>query len=367
MNNFLTVAGSGMVSANNLYVGQTGNGNQLVVGDSSLVVITNAFQLYGGGPTATPATNAATLSGGTILAQTATLTGSASGYSALTLNAGLLEVNILTAASGCEIYFHGGSLQSGGTTYADPAPLVVGDGADAATFQLLGGGTHTFAGGLVLASNATLAGAGTVNANVTVGNGGTLIPGTNLPSPLTINGALVLSNGCTTVIGFATSGLASAAVNYLQGLTSVAYGGTLQLTNSSGSLLAPAIYKFKIFSAGSYSGAFSSLVPASPPSYTGAHLRWDTNELNVDGVLRIFPAVMPPPVLVSSVLANGSLVLGAGSGIAYDPCWLLTCTNLAAPAWICVATNYFDVNGNTTFTNTVSATESARYFELQVN
>jgi len=45
----------------------------------------------------------------------------------------------------------------------------------------------------------------------------------------------------------------------------------------------------------------------------------------------------------------------------------LTCTNLAAPAWNCVATNYFDVDGNTTFTNIVSATESARYFELQVN
>ena len=82
----------------------------------------------------------------------------------------------------------------------------------------------------------------------------------------------------------------------------------------------------------------------------------------------LLPTAVSTPPLVSGTSFDGSnIIISAGSGIAYDPCWLLTCTNLVAPNWSIVTTNYFDVNGNTIFTNAVSTDEPARYFKLQVN
>ncbi len=133
-------------------------------------------------------------------------------------------------------------------------------------------------------------------------------------------------------------------------MTNLVYGGTLSLTNLTG-MLTGGIYAFHLFSAANYSGSFSNLVPSAPPAFSA--LRWDTYELNVDGVLRIFPAVSTPPVVSGTSFDGGNNIISAGSGIAYDPCWLLTCTNLAAPNWSITTTNYFDVNGNTTFTNAV--------------
>jgi T5SS/PEP-CTERM-associated repeat protein len=66
----------------------------------------------------------------------------------------------LTNTSG-NLVFNGGTLNSGGTTVANGAAFVVGDGSSPATFHL-SGGTHSFAGGLVISSNATLTGCGTI-------------------------------------------------------------------------------------------------------------------------------------------------------------------------------------------------------------
>ena len=243
-------------------------------------------------------------------------------------------------------------------------PLIVGDGTDPATLMLTtigpSGGSHNLLNGLIVSSNASLTGAGTVVGNVYIGSGGIFVPGTTNVWSLTLSKGLVLSNGCTTVMGLYPLG---GSAHNVTGLTNVIYGGTLQLTNLGGSY-SPG-QTFTLFTSTHYSGAFNNLVPAAP----GSGLRWDTNELNIDGKLRIFPTTTPPPFFSSVVQANGDLVATAGNGIAYDPCYLLTSTNLATPLfrWTGVATNYFDVTGTTTFTNTIAPGEPARFYQLLVN
>jgi len=287
-------------------------------------------------------------------------------------NSGLFKANSLYVSSGTQtnlIFFNGGTLQSGTTSYGTELPFVVGDGTDAATFQMLNNGTHTFPDGLFISSNATLTGTGTVDADITINNGGTIAPGTNSLAGIGVNGNLTFNAGSTNFMKVNATGLPGIEPSdTISGVGNLVYGGTLSLTNINLSgILTGSVYSFQLFSASNYSGAFNSLVPAVPLSQPWLHLRWDTNELNVDGVLRIFPAASPPPVVSGTAISGGSLFINAGSGCAYDPCWLLTCSNLAAPVWSCVGTNSFDVNGNLTFTNTVSTGEPSRYFKLQVN
>jgi hypothetical protein len=150
----------------------------------------------------------------------------------------------------------------------------------------------------------------------------------------------------------------------VQGLTNMVYGGTLQLTNLAGPHPFP-FGSYTLFYASNYSGAFNNLVPSTP----GPGGRWDTSELTVDGTLRVLSANVPPPNIHRAVMIGGSLVLTPFPGVPYDPCYLLTSTNLAVPLanWACITTNYFDVNGNTSFTNAIFPGEPGRYFQLKVN
>ena len=250
------------------------------------------------------------------------------------------------------------------STINNEFPLVVGDGADAATLMLttvgISGGTHTFNNGLVITNNALFTGAGTVSGNIVIGSGRTFAPGTSNIIFVTIKSGLVLSNGSTTVIGLKPS--TGSAWN-VEGLTNVVYGGTLQLTNMGGSYSPGQSYK--LFYSSHYSGAFTNVVPSTP----GPGLRWDTSELAVDGVLRIFFASRPPPILGRNVvIAGGNLILSGSAGTPYDPVCLLTSTNLALPVtnWTCLSTNYFDTNGAVSITNLVLPGEPQRYFRLQL-
>ena len=84
---------------------------------------------------------------------------------------------------------------------------------------------------------------------------------------LTISNSLTLQPGSSTVININASTGANGQIN---GLSSVTLGGTLIVTNLSGTLAAG--NSFNVFNARSYSGAFSRISPALP----GAGLAWDT-------------------------------------------------------------------------------------------
>ncbi len=357
-NNQLVVANSGTLTGSTLYVGYNGSRNQMVVSNSGIVTIGSQLLISGG----TGNSNTLTVNGGTVIVTNSVMLGS---YGTIAVNSGLFKAASLSANGGgapSKVIFNGGTLQLNGTSYGNAAPFVVGDGADAATFQMLNSGTHSFSGGLVVSSNALLTGAGTVNGNVSIGNGGTFAPGSTNFWTLNMNSGLVLSNGSTSVMGL---NVHYNSIYVVYGATNVVYGGTLQLTNLASPTPFTSGQTYDLFYASNYSGAFSNLVPATP----GPGLRWDTNELNIDGVLRIFPTHSQPPVLGSNVaIASGNLILSASSGIPYDPVYLLTSTNVATPItnWTYCATNYFGTNGAVSITNAIVPGEPQRYFRLQV-
>jgi hypothetical protein len=97
---------------------------------------------------------------------------------------------------------------------------------------------------------------------------------------------------------------AAAGTNDLvRGLTSVTYGGTLTLSNLSGTITAS--NTFRLFSANSYSGAFTALTPASP----GQNLAWNTNTLTMDGTLRVTSIVSVAPVTITNTVSGNLLTL----------------------------------------------------------
>lgn len=352
--NQLLVTDSGEFAVGDLYLGGSSRSqyNQLTVSNSGVVTVEILTLALGGW------SNSVTIDGGTVVVTNMAVL---SYGTTITLNSGRFAPSSLISTSiGGKFIFNGGTMQSGGTGYITypSAPLVVGDGTDAALYTMLGG-THSFPG-LIISSNAVLNGSGTVTANVSINNGGTIAPGTNNLGTIILNGALTLSAGSTTLMKLNASASTS---DMFTGIGNLVYGGTLQLTNVSGSYSAG--QSFSLFAATNYAGAFAALIPASP----GPGLQWDTNEFSVDGVLRVFSTTTPAPVIGSVTAANGNLLISASGGIPYDPCYLLTSTNLATPVsnWSCITTNYFDSTGATTFTNAISTDQTQQYFRLQVN
>jgi hypothetical protein len=146
----------------------------------------------------------------------------------------------------------------------------------------------------------------------------------------------------------------------LRGAASIAYGGTLNLTNLAGALAASD--SFTLFSAATYSGAFTKLIPPM----AGSGLAWDTKSLITNGTLRV--AVAPKPVINSLALAGGNLVSSATNGVPNANCYVLTATNLTLPLtqWARVATNVFDNVGNLVWTNPVNPASPQQFFLLQL-
>lgn len=362
-NTFALISGPGSLWTNrqDIYLGNNSPGNQLVISNQATVVTHNFFL----GGSASSVSNNLLVDGGTL-----TVSNAGSGLldgrrGTINLNSGLIRCDIFSLNNGTtsKFIFNGGALQSRSSGVNNGVPFVVGDGAGTAILNLNGfGGQHTFNNGLVISNNATLTGIGIIRSNVTVCSGGTFSPGNSNTFYLSILGSLVLNPGSTTFCPLNSGTLSAHSV---AGLTNIVYGGTLQVSN----VFAPAGYSpgssFKLFYANNYSGAFDAIVPSTP----GPHLRWDTNELAVDGVLRIFSTNTPPPRFSGSALVQGNLMVNAANGIPYDACHLLTSTNIGAAQidWTCIATNYFDANGLTGFTNAISSNESQRYFRLQVN
>ena len=136
-----------------------------------------------------------------------------------------------------------------------------------------GSGSNVF----TVAANGSLGGAGTINGAVTVLPGGTLAPGpTNgAIGTLTLTSNLVLDPGSfTTVIIDKGNGV----YDQVTGLAHVSYGGTLVVSNLTGTLVAGD--SFPLFTAGAAAGNFSTIA-GSP----GAGLTYSFNPAN--GVLSV--------------------------------------------------------------------------------
>jgi hypothetical protein len=218
---------------------------------------------------------------------------------------------------------------------------------------------------LALVSGQTFAGFGVVTGLVQTAVGSTLAPG----SSTTV--------GTLTVLGVAGSDVLNGVTmmkldkgNHTNDVLSVSgslvYGGTLALTNLSGTLAAGD--SFTLFTAaGGASGAFASITP-SRPGFPAFGLAWNTNNLVSSGTLAIVTGTVPPPPDISGVLRSGAtLTISGTNGLAYEPFIVLATTNLALPLanWMPVATNAFDSSGNFSVPITTTATPQL-FFTLSV-
>ena len=137
------------------------------------------------------------------------------------------------------------------------------------------------------------------------------------------------------------------------------YGGTLVATNIGVNPLT-AGDSLKLFSAASFAGAFSRIVPPMP----GSGLAWDASGLTINGTLRVVAAA--PPRISAAISDGSSFVLTGTGGIPNGTCYVLTSTNLTLPSaeWVVLATNLFDGSGNFAITNTLASDCPQQFFRL---
>jgi autotransporter-associated beta strand protein len=290
--------------------------------------------------------------------------------------------NLLSGPGGFVLdYYNNEMVLSATNTYS--GPTIIGSSGNSPEVALTGNGSISqssliFFGGnnayqphldvsgrsdqtLTLAAGQTLAGIGAVNGSLVVLPGATISPsGTNTTIGITTgsynNGGLTAVNsitlGGTTILKL--NGSANDFVETGSGLT---YGGTLNLVNISGSPLT-AGQSFSIFSAASYTGAFSSITPPTP----GFGLAWDTSQLN-NGIISVVAA----PVINSVARSGGNLVFSGTNGTPNAQYVLLTTANLATPLpdWVALATNSFDGNGNFSVTNAINPGTRQQFFSIE--
>ena len=202
-NGTLTIAGGSLVLTSNLLVGtdsiSTGQvsvaGGTLNIGGSG-----NAGYLAVGGGTFT-------------LSQGSVLTG-----------------NLFLTNNGGQFLFNGGVLQAGNITCANGVPFVIGDGVNAAALQLRGG-TFSFANGLVISSNATVTGCGTILGSIS--NFGTLA--TNCAPAGVVITAVTKAGGTATVF-FNTLNQSNHVLEYKNALNDTSWSAILPPVIGNGSV-----------------------------------------------------------------------------------------------------------------------------------
>jgi len=171
-----------------------------------------------------------------------------------------------------------------------------------------GNGT-TLSGGALIVNGTLPAGAFSISSGTTLGGRGTVFPAVTLPAGATLApggpiGRLTVSNSVTLQAG-STNRIeldkAAGTNDQLRVTGSLAYGGTLVVTNRDGQLWAGD--SFQIFNAPSYSGAFATT--NLPPLPNGFHWQWSP----LTGTLSITATVALNPTNVTAQLSGNTLEL----------------------------------------------------------
>ena len=205
----------------------------------------------------------------------------------LTLNNGTFaptaSMSLNNANSGVTIAAGGGAFNiPAGVTLTVSNPI-----AGPGHLLVSGGGTlvvtasNNSSGNLVV-SNSTLALVGNASVNnflLGVSNNAT-VDLTALNVPLAVSNRIALAGNLRANVNSAGMGSRLLASN-------IVYGGVLTLSNVGPAWTVGNV--FPLFAASNYSGAFSSVVPASP----GANLAWDTSALVSNGTLTIRDTTLP--------------------------------------------------------------------------
>lgn len=143
---------------------------------------------------------------------------------------------------------------------------------------MVNGHNGSASGAVTVASGATLAGTGIIGGATTIQSGGRLAPGNNAIGTLTFNGNVTCNGGSTSSVEINKTAGTKDLVDVGGTLT---YGGTLVVTNLSGTLSNG--NSFKIFDAATYLNSFSAY--SLPPLNAG--LAWDTGGLAMNGTIAV--------------------------------------------------------------------------------
>ncbi len=299
--NRVLVDGSGslweITGIGGLVVGNGDSRNTLTAQNGGEVRVIGGNLVVGAAPSAVG--NAATVSGGSLAVTNATGTAALEvRRGAFTFDGGSVRADVLLATNVTGVFtFNSGALRVGSSIVSNGAVFTVGNGLGAATLDL-GGGTHSFADGLSISTNAALTGVGTIGG--AVANFGTVSPG-NSAGSITFAGALTLTNG--SVLAMEIGGRLAGEYDQIT-VTNGAFaaGGTLavSLINSFTPANGDVFHLLDFASATSTSGGFGSV---SLPSLSGG-LSWDTSQLLVTGDL----AVVPEPSALTLVVGGCCLL-----------------------------------------------------------
>jgi autotransporter-associated beta strand protein len=237
--------------------------------------------------------------------------------------------------------FSGTNLYTGSTIVTNTATLLVNG-------VIGGSGVDVVSG--------TLGGTGLITAPVTIEVAGTLAPGTPLGT-LTISNSLTLNGTTVMEVSHTGSTVANAKV---AGLSSVAFGGTLQIL-VAGNLTGGEV--FHLFDSAAYAGDFATYnLPAlSSPLY------W-SNSIATDGTLQVGGKLATPPQFGGIAISGTNLVIQGSGGTPNGTYYVLTSTNIALPVsiWLPTLTNTFDSSGNFQFSTPVGAPPGRRFYMLQL-
>jgi endo-1,3-1,4-beta-glycanase ExoK len=204
-------------------------------------------------------------------------------------------------------------------------------------------------------SGGTLSGAGIIKAPVSISPGAILAPG---PTGSASIGSLTISNSLT-LAGTITLALNKTAQtnDSIRGLSSVSYGGTLNVVNLSGALNAGDT--FVLFQSSSFGGAFSSI--SLPPLFAG--LAWNTNSLSIDGTISVMSTV--PPTITSVIQLGDANFQINGTGLPGVNYQLLTTTNLAPPIiWLPLTNQTADGTGAFQFIDWNATNFPQQFYEI---
>jgi autotransporter-associated beta strand protein len=208
----------------------------------------------------------------------------------------------------------------------------------------IGTNTVTVAGGLLI-------GNGTITGPVTVQSGGAIEAGaTNTIGTLNLSSTLTLSGNTSVKIN------AAGAKDQFSGQSGVTYGGTLTVTNLSGTLTTNNTWT--LFSPGASAGNFANIA-GSP----GTGLKYTFT----NGILSVAIGTKPVPHITSVSLSGTTLTILGTNGAPGGQYVLLGSTNVALPLsqWTPLLTNFFDVNGHINLsTNIVNLALPLEFFLL---
>jgi T5SS/PEP-CTERM-associated repeat protein len=219
-------------------------------------------------------------------------------------------------------------VSNGATVWSGSALMGSASAASSNQAVITGAGSvwsnHMFSNNLVVASNASLIGNGTIDGILTVSSGGRLIPGAPI-GRISSTDTVILQGAANLQIDKSGGSITNDPVAVAG---AILYGGTLTVTDIGADVLA-AGDRFPLFSAAPFVGSFATIT--LPP--LGPGLSW-ANNLSADGSIEVIVAGQPG---FASISLSGTNVIIAGTngtpGASYT---VLTATNVALPSsnWV---------------------------------